>query len=726
MAQFPFARQLDAMDCGPACLQMIARHYGQQYALGALRDQSHLSREGVSLRGIKAAAEAIGLRARGVHITFEQLACPAALPCIVHWQGRHFIVVYAIAGETVSVADPAGGLLTYSKQEYLQGWLDGRDKGAALLLAPTWRFYRARPERRAPDSFRTLLPYLKPYRKLFLPLFLGTLAGVLIELSLPLLAQKLVDVGIQQRNLPFMYIVLAAQLALVLGRTGFDFQRRWILLHMSTHINIALLSDFLTKLMRLPLKFFETKTLGDLFQRVDDHQRIEAFLTTSSLSLLFGAITLVVFSGVLAVYKLTILLIFLAGSSLYILWSLLFLQRRRDLDFKRFRQLGEQQSKLIEIMTGIQEIKVNTCEPQQLGQWAALQENLFRTNVAELRLSQTQDIGATCVSQLQNIVITFLSVKAVLDGSMTLGMVLATQYILGQLSGPIGQFVGLIHVVQDAKISLERVGEIHQQPDEDPPDVPKITELPQQASLCLSEVSFRYGGPHRPLVLTDVSLALPAGKVTAIVGPSGSGKTTLLKLLLGFYSPTSGVIRLGQDDLATINLRAWRRQCGAVLQDGVLFAASIARNIALSDEAVDAGRMRSAAQVARIGEFIEGLPAGYDTRIGDEGYQVSEGQKQRLLIARAVYKQPSYVFFDEATNALDAENERWILEELNGFFQKRTVVIVAHRLSTVKHADQIVVLDRGRIVECGSHDALVRQRGRYYQLIQEQLELGNT
>ena len=523
-----------------------------------------------------------------------------------------------------------------------------------------------------------------------------------------------------------MYIVLAGQLALVLGRTGFDFQRRWILLHMSTHINVALLSDFLTKLMRLPLQFFETKTLGDLFQRVDDHERIEAFLTTSTLSLLFALITLVVFSGVLAVYNLPIFLVFLAGSSLYLLWNLLFLKRRRDLDFRRFRQLGEQQSKLSEIMTGIREIKVNTCEPQQLGQWAALQENLFRTNIAALKLGQTQDIGAILVSQLQNIVITFLSVKAVLGGSMTLGMVLAVQYILGQLYGPIGQFVGLIHVVQDAHISLERVSEIHQQPDEDPPDVSKITELPQQASLHLSAVSFRYSGPHTPLVLKDVSLTLPAGKVTAIVGPSGSGKTTLLKLLLGFYQPSSGVIRLGETDLARISLQAWRRQCGVVLQEGVLFADSIARNIALSDEGVDAERLRAAAEVAHIGEFIEALPAGYETRIGEEGYQVSQGQKQRLLIARAVYKQPRYVFFDEATNALDAENERWILEQLDGFFQQRTVVIVAHRLSTVKHADQIVVLDQGQIVECGTHDDLVRQRGRYYQLIQEQLELGST
>lgn len=726
MTPFPFARQLDAMDCGPACLQMIARHYGQDYALSTLREQSFLSREGVSLRGIKAAAKTIGLRARGVHLTVEQLARPAALPCIVHWQQRHFVVVYALADETVSVADPACGLITYSRQEFLQGWLADRDRGVALLLSPTWRFYRDRSDRRPPHSLLSLLPYLRPYRRALIQLGLGMLAGVLIQLLLPLLAQSLVDVGIKQQDLPFMYIVLAAQLALVLGRTAVDLQRRWLLLHISTRINLTLLSDFLAKLMRVPLRFFDTKTFGDLFQRIDDHDRIEAFLTTSTLSLLFAFVTLVVFSAVLAVYNPLIFLIFLIGSGLYIVWNVLFLKRRRSLDYQRFTQLGEQQSKLFEIMTGIREIKVNTCEQPQLDQWATVHRQLFHTNLAALKLDQIQAIGAIFLEQLQNIVITFLAVKAVLDGYMTLGMVLAIQYILGQLHGPIEQFVGLVHIGQEASISLERIQEVHRQPDEDPADAAKISVLPEAANLQLTGVSFRYGGPHSPLVLKDVSVSFPPGKVTAIVGPSGSGKTTLLKLLLGFYAPTTGALQLGEHALSDISTRAWRRQCGVVLQEGLLFGDTIAHNIALGAETVDADRLRQAADIANIREVIEALPAGYETRIGEEGYQVSQGQKQRLLIARAVYKQPRYVFFDEATNSLDAENERRILEHLPQFFQGRTVVIIAHRLSTVKHADQIVVLDQGQLVECGAHDELVRQRGRYYQLIQEQLELGNT
>jgi ATP-binding cassette subfamily B protein len=726
MAHFPFSKQFDAMDCGPACLQMIARHYGQSYPLDMLRERSFLTREGVSLRGVKAAAESIGLHAHGVRITFEQLARPAALPCIVYWQQRHFIVVYAIEAQTVSVADPACGLLTYSKAEFLQGWLNGQSKGVALLLTPTWQFYGPHTEHRTRASFLTLWPYLKPYRGLFGQLGLGILAGSVIQLLLPFLAQILVDIGIGQQNLPVMYIVLAAQLTLFLSRTGIEWLRRWLLLHISTRINVALLADFLSKLLRLPLGFFETKTLGDLLQRIDDHARIEAFLTTAPLSLGMAGVTFIVFSIVLASYQFTIWLVFLAGSSLYILWNLLFLRRRRTLDFKRFLQLGEQQSKALEILTGIREIRVNTCEEQQLGHWAALQGQLFRTSLSALKLNQAQEIGAMCIDQLQNIILTFLAVKAVLDGRMTLGMVLAIQYILGQLYGPIAQIVELVHVVQDAKLSLERIREIHQQPDEDPPDAPKIQELPEQASLHLSEVSFRYGGPHAPLVLKNISLSLPVGKVTAIVGPSGSGKTTLLKLLLGFYPPTVGVIRLGEHDLKTIRSRTWRSQCGVVMQDGILFTDTIARNIALSSAEIDVDRLQEAAEVANIREFIEALPAGYETRIGEEGYQVSQGQKQRLLIARAVYKQPRYVFLDEATNALDAENERRILAQLNRFFEGHTVVIVAHRLSTVKRADQIVVIDQGQIAEIGTHESLTQQQGRYYYLIKEQLELGNS
>lgn len=730
MSEFPFCKQLDAMDCGPACLQMIAQHYGRRYTLDSLRERSFLSREGVSLRGIKAAAMSIGMQARGVRATYDQLARASALPCIIHWKQRHFIVVYGVTENRVCVADPECGVLTYNKEEFLQGWLsNGNGTGIALLLDPTPEFFTQPEPARPAAGFRFLRPYLTPYRKQVVQLLIGLLAGSAIQLILPLLSQMLVDVGIGRQNVHFMYVVLAAQLMLFLSRTGIEFFRQRILLHVGTRINIALLSDFLLKLMKLPLGFFETKTLGDLLQRIDDHERIEDFLTTSTLSMLFSFVNLVIFSVVLAWYNLTIFGVFLLGSSLYLLWGSLFLQRRRTLDFKRFEQLSAHQGKLIEIITGICEIKLNTCEQQQQQAWAAIQKTLFNTNVAALTLSQFQEIGMVSIHQLQNIFITFLSVKAVIDGSMTLGMVLAVQYILGQLYGPIDHFIAFIQNAQDAKISLERIEEIHRQEEEDMPDDGNVESFSppsllcgNDASLAVSHVSFRYGSPHAPLVLEDVSLQIPAGKITAIVGSSGSGKTTLLKLLLGFYPPAHGSITVGERELADFSPRFWRSQCGTVMQDGFLFSDTIAHNIALGSEKIDPQRLRYAAEVASIDEFIASLPSGYDTHIGADGYQLSQGQKQRLLIARAVYKNPQYLFFDEATNALDAENERVIIEQLTRFFQGHTVVVVAHRLSTVKYADHIVVLERGHVREQGSHSELITRQGRYYQLVKNQLD----
>lgn len=726
---FPVYKQLDTMDCGPTCLRMIARYYGKSYALQTLRERSFITRLGVSLLGISDAAETIGMRTLGARLTFEQLAHEVPLPCIVHWKQRHFVVVYNIKKDKVYVADPEHGLITYSRQEFFTNWLstkrEGENRGVALLLEPTPDFYTQDDESANKSGFTFLFAYLMPYKRHIVQLFLGMLTGSLLQLIFPFLTQSLVDVGITHQNLDFIYLVLIAQVVLALSRMSVNFIRGWILLHISTRINIAIISDFLIKLMKLPVGFFDTKMIGDLKQRIEDHHRIEAFLTSSTLSLLFSFVNLVVFGIVLAMYNRKILGIFLVGSLLYVTWITLFLRKRRELDFKRFAQLSENQSNLIQLISGMQEIKLNNCEKQKRWEWENIQAKLFHVNVKGLSLGQYQSVGAFSIHQSKNILITFLAAKAVMDGRMTLGMMLAVQYILGQLNSPIEQLIEFLHTAQDAKISLERLGEIHQQQDEESPEQAKICLLPARKDMSVSQLAFQYAGPHSEYVLQDIELCIPAGNVTAIVGTSGSGKTTLMKLLLGFYAPTHGRICIGETNLKNVSERFWRSQCGAVMQDGFLFSDTIAKNIAVSDEVVDTEKLLYAVRVANIQAFIESLPLSYNTKIGAEGHGLSQGQKQRILIARAVYKDPEYLFFDEATNALDANNERVIMNNLEQFFKGRTVVVVAHRLSTVKHADQIVVLEKGRIIETGSHQELARLQGAYYHLVKNQLELGS-
>lgn len=725
---FPVYKQLDTMDCGPTCLRMVARYYGKTYSLQTLRERSFLTRLGVSLLGISDAAESIGMRTLGARLTFDQLAKEVPLPCIVHWKQDHFIIVYKIKKDQVFAADPGHGLITYTRQEFLTHWLstkrEGEERGVALLLEPTPDFYTRDDEQLDKSGLTFLFSYLRPYSRYIVQLFLGMALGSLLQLIFPFLTQSLVDFGINHHNLDFIYLVLIAQLVLSLSRMSVNFIRGWILLHLSTRINIALISDFLIKLMRLPVSFFDAKMIGDLKQRIEDHHRIETFLTSSSLNILFSLVNLLVFGLVLAFYNLRILGIFATGSALYITWISLFLKKRRDLDFKRFNQLSENQSTIIQLITGMQEIKLNTCETRKRWEWENIQARLFHVSVKGLSLRQYQSVGAFSIHESQNILITFLAAKAVMDGSMTLGMMLAVQYILGQLNGPIEQMIEFLHTAQDAKISLERLGEIHQQQDEESPQQSKISLLPARKDLVVSNLAFHYAGPHSERVLDEIDLHIPAGKVTAIVGTSGSGKTTLLKLLLGFYPPTQGKICIGDTNLKHVSERFWRSQCGVVMQDGFIFSDTIANNIAVSSEVVDTEKLLYAARVANIQEFIESLPLSYHTKIGNDGHGLSQGQKQRILIARAVYKDPEYLFFDEATNALDANNERVIMRNLEHFFKGRTVVVVAHRLSTVKHADQIVMLEHGRLIETGSHQDLARLQGAYYHLVKNQLELG--
>jgi len=728
MPKFPFFKQYDAMDCGPSCIRMIAAFYGKSYSLQKLRQLAHITREGVSLLGLSEAAEAIGFRTIGARITIEQLH-QAPKPCVLHWDQEHFVVVYKLRKGKVYVADPAFGLVEYTEEEFKKHWLatvrHGEEKGICLLFDPTPKFFELEGEESNRGQFKFLLKYLKPHRKLVTQLVLGFIAGSLIQLIFPFLTQSIVDVGINTQDISFIYLVLAAQMMLFFSRMTVDFIRSWILLHISTRINISIISDFLIKLMKLPIGFFDTKMIGDLLQRIGDHRRIERFLTSQSLNVVFSVFNIFIFSIVLIIYKLSIFLVFLLGSILYVLWVFMFLKKRRELDFKQFVQLADNQSKLIQLINGMQEIKLNNYERQKRWEWERIQARLFKVNIKCLSLQQYQQAGSVFINETKNIVITILAATAVVNGSMTLGMMLAIQYIIGQMNSPLDQMVEFMQVSQDAKISLERLSEIHTQKDEEQDQQGKLTALPPNADLNISELVFQYEGPKSPKVLSDINLQIPKGKVTAIVGTSGSGKTTLVKLLLGFYPPVSGAIKVGSSDLAQFKQQWWRDQCGAVMQDGFIFSDTIANNIALPEDEVDKERLAYAVRLANIQEFIESLPLNYNTKIGPEGVGLSQGQKQRILIARAIYKNPEFIFFDEATNALDANNEKVILENLNEFFSGKTVVVVAHRLSTVKNAHQIVVLEKGEMVEMGNHEELTAKQGAYYNLVKNQLELGN-
>ncbi len=723
---FPFYRQYDAMDCGPTCLRMIAKHYGKTYQLQTIRDRSYLTREGVSLLGISDSAESVGFKTLAARVNYKKLS-EVPLPCIAHWKQNHFVVIYKVTNSRIYVADPAYGLLTYTAKDFMDGWVStGDDKGIVLLLEPTPKFYELADEtKKHLTGFGFLISYLSGYRRHIVQLGLGAIVGSVLGLLFPLITQSVVDFGINTQNTDFIFIMLIAQLILFISRISVEFIRSWILLHVGARINISIISDFLMKLMRLPMSYFDTKMIGDILQRIGDHKRIENFLTNNALNVVFSLVNLVVFGIVMAVYSTTMLLVFILGSAAAAGWVFLFMRKRADLDFKRFSKMSENQSSLIQLITGMQEIKLNTVEKQKRWEWERLQAVLFQINMKSLSLGQYQQAGLLFINEFKNILLTFLAANEVIHGRMTLGMMMSVSYIIGALSSPIEQLLGFVANAQDARLSLERMSEIHTKDDEEDETAEKVNLLPADKTINIQTVSFHYDSPHSEPTLKEIDCIIPAGKVTAIVGSSGSGKTTLLKLLLKFYKTASGDIRVGNTYLENISTKLWRQHCGVVMQDGFIFSDTIARNIAPGIEKIDRERLIHAANVANIREFIESLPLGYTTKIGQEGHGLSQGQKQRILIARAVYKNPDYLFFDEATSALDAKNERVIMENLNEFYKGKTVVVIAHRLSTVKNADQILVIERGSIVGRGSHEELVRERGIYYHLVKNQLELGN-
>lgn len=730
MKTFQFYKQPDQMDCGPTCLRMVAKHFGKNFSLQKLRETSGINREGVSLLGISEAAEKIGFRTMGSRLSIDQLN-DIELPTILHWDQNHFVVLYKVKGRNNKaifyIADPAKGLIKYTESEFLKHWASIKSTeisyGIALTLSPTPTFYEQEGDQSEGLNWSYLLRYLYRYKQLVVQLFVGLGVGSLLQLIVPFLTQSIVDIGINTRNLNFIYIILIAQTMLFLGRMSVEFIRSWILLHISTRINISILTDFLIKLMKLPMSFFDTKMTGDIMQRMDDQKRIESFLTGSTLNIIFSMFNLVIFTAVLAYYNISIFFIFLISSVLYSLWVIAFLKKRRDLDFKRFDISSKNQSSIVQLIGGMQEIKLNNCEQQKRWEWESLQAGLFKYSIKSLSLGQIQQAGAFFINEGKNIIITFLVAKAVIDGNLTLGGMMAVQYIVGQVNSPIEQLLGFIQQLQDAKISLERLNEIHQMDDEEPLDQTFLKELPNNKSISIQNLSFTYPGAGNEPVLKGINLEIPEGKTTAIVGMSGSGKTTILKLLLRFYNPQKGELKVGASHLDQIGYRYWRGKCGIVMQDGFIFSDTIAKNIAVADEYPDAAKLRHAVKMANIDDLIDALPLGLNTKIGAEGNGISQGQKQRILIARAVYKNPEYIFFDEATNALDANNESIIMQNLEDFFKGKTVVVVAHRLSTVKNADNIVVINKGVIIEQGTHTALSQQKGEYYQLVKNQLEL---
>lgn len=738
--------QMDAYDCGPTCLKNVAEFYGKKIDLEYLREHSYITRNGVSLLGISQAAEKLGFRTLMLKLDLQTLQTECSLPAILHWNQQHFVVLYDIvqkrpflnfqrsASEKFVVADPGHGIINLSKGDFEKYWQSsGADKGVALLLEPTSEFYSQSDTLSAGGGMGLLLKYLKPFKRQLLILTAYMVLSTLITISFPYLTKGLVDKGVLSRNGGFVLLFAVSQLVLFLSGTTLDILRSWLLLHINAKISLNIISDFLKKLLRLPIKFFDTKSVGDVSQRINDHHRIETFLTGDLINTAFSLVNVIVFTFILLYYQLSIWLVFVIVSTLGILWLLLFRKKRKQLDYIRFSRSKNSQEKLFELVVGMQEIKLNGSEDSKRWEWEFLQQRLHKLNIKGLKLDQFQQTGFIFLTQLKNIIISYLAAIYVMHDQMTFGTMLSISYIIGQTNGPLDQLNRFFRSSQDAKLSLNRLQEVHNKDDEEPQDTPVAAGLPPEraeeilngSQITLENVSFQYQGPRSPYVLKNIDLTLNSGEVTAIIGASGSGKTTLMKLLLGFYQPVEGRIIVGNRDLRDISPRYWRSKCGSVMQDGYIFYDTISTNIALDGNEVDMKKMRNAISISNVDEFVRGLPMNYKTCIGSSGLGLSGGQKQRILIARAVYKDPEFIFFDEATSSLDANNERLIMHKLNTFFMGKTVLVIAHRLSTVRNADKIVVLEKGEVVEMGTHESLSRRKGKYFELVKNQLELGD-
>jgi ATP-binding cassette, subfamily B, bacterial len=724
-----FTPQHDQMDCGPACLAMVSSYYKKTFPVHYFRENSFISREGVSLLGISEAAKKVGYETFTTKLTVAELIENIeTLPCILHWNQNHFVILKKISKSIFGseyyfhIADPAHGIIKLPIDKFEKSWLSDNDKGVALFLNPTEDFFKMQPPNDESLTIKYLLNYLNPYKKQLLFMFLFLLMGSGLTLIFPFLTEALIDKGVNANDLGFISYILLAQLSVFLGTIVIEVIRNWLMLYVGTHLSITIISDFLKKMLKLPIKFFDTKLMGDFQQRIQDNDRIEDFLTSQSLTTFFSIIIFSVFFGVLWYYDFKILLVYLTLTVISISWSFYWLRKRKILDYLRFQHRSENQESIYEMLNGVTEMKLNQFEDYKINTWQKIQQKLFKLNTRILKLDQIQLSGFEFLNQLKNILVTFLAATYVVKGDMTLGMLLSISYIIGQMNSPVNQLVGFFRSLQDAKLSLERLNEVQRhKPEEDD----SLQPLPSVSKgIHINNLSFQYEGPKSPYVLKNINLVIPDGKITAIVGASGSGKTTLMKLLLRFYDPIEGNIYFNDKDITTISPNSIRENTGVVMQDGYIFSETIKRNIATNDIDIDKKRLEKAVKTANISEFIESLPLGYNTKIGASGNGLSGGQKQRILIARAVYKNPRYIFFDEATSALDAENEKIIHDNLQEFFKGKTVVIIAHRLSTVKNADNIVVLKKGEIVESGSHKKLVEKKDEYFNLVKNQLELG--
>lgn len=737
--KFPFYQQHDGKDCGPTCLKIVSKYYGKSISLQKLRDIGETTRNGTSLLALSNAAESLGFKTLGARLTVERLK-DIVLPCILHWNKNHYVVLYEISSSknflrkkdyTFKISDPAHGLIEYNSKEFLKFWIGNNaseltQEGIVLILEPSVSFNVDSNESIKDQStfgFSVVFHYLKRYKWYVFQLAIGLLAGSLLQLLVPFLTQSVVDVGIKNHNIHFLYMVLFAQLCVFFGRTFLELIRSWTLLHLSARINISMISDFFIKLMKLPISFFDVRVTGDIMQRINDHHRIERILTTSSLNVLFSSVNMIIMGTVLAFYNFKIFFIFFSGSIFYFIWILLFLKQRKTLDYKRFSEVTQEQNNVMEMLNGMQEIKLHNAEKQKRWSWEYIQARLFRISIKALVLEQIQNIGSNTINELKNIVIVFISAKLVIEGEISLGVMMAIASIVGSLNGPINQLIGFIREFQDAKISIARLAEIHEKKDEMQIENGQSEVVPFNEDIIIQNLSFKYLGTSS-FVFENLNLTIPSNKITALVGTSGSGKTTLMKLLLKFYEPHTGNILIGKTNLKSIKSSAWRDNVGAVMQEGYIFSDTIAHNIAIGEDVIDVEKLKYSAMVSNINEFIEDYPLKYNTKVGNEGAGMSTGQKQRLLIARAVYKNPKILFFDEATSALDANNEKIIMKNLSNFLKEKTVVVIAHRLSTVMNADQIVVLENGKIVELGNHSDLINKKGKYFELVKNQLQLG--
>jgi ATP-binding cassette, subfamily B, bacterial len=726
MFKFPHYKQYDEMDCGPSCLRIICRYYGKSFPLDYFRALTYTSRSGTSMLSLSKAAEKLKFRTMAAKLSFEDLKETAPFPCIAYWNQSHFLVIYKIKRNKIYVSDPAHGVLTYTKEEFLKLWCVENDKGIILSLEPTAQFYEEREEgqQREKKNFAGVFKYVLKYKREMIQVVAGLIVASLLQVLFPFLTKSVVDVGIANGDMHFIYMVLLAQLMIFVGKTAIELLRSYLLLHISTRVNIHLLSDFFIKLMRLPLGYFDAKMVGDTMQRINDHKRVENFFTSGAVTSVFSFLSLLVFSIVLAAYSPLIFSVFATGSSVYIVWITFFMKKRAALDFKLFTQMSANQEKNYEIIVGMQEIKLHNAEQKKRWQWEMMQVKLFKINIKSLSLKQWQSGGAILINELKNIIITIMAAGLVVKGDISLGVMLSVSYIIGQLNSPILQLVDFFQSYQDTILSLNRINEIHNKPDEENIYENKITDI-KAGDIEIENLSFKYdNNPVAPYVLKDINITIPANKVTAIVGSSGSGKTTLLKLLMKFYEPVSGSISVGGQSFSSLSNQKWRDKCGVVMQEGYIFNDTIENNIAVGDDFIDSVKLENAVSIANIYDFVKALPMGFKTKIGSNGMGISTGQKQRLLIARAVYKNPDVLFFDEATSALDAKNEKIITENLNSIFKNKTVVIIAHRLSTVKNADNILVLQNGKISESGHHKQLITEKGFYYNLVSNQLELG--